>query len=114
MSNVKCKKCDKSSVPRLWHYGGSVFTYMKTQHICPFCGVCMYESGGGISGMGKVILLLLFLFMTIVLLAIFEDWLKFHNFGFLSNLFGSIANIGFMFLILYLLFKFVKRMFTGR
>jgi hypothetical protein len=22
-------------------------TYMKTQHVCPFCGIVMYETGGG-------------------------------------------------------------------
>lgn len=22
-------------------------SYMRTQHVCPFCGIVMYETGGG-------------------------------------------------------------------
>lgn len=35
-------------VPRLWHYGGGALTYTKVQHLCAFCGVVMYETGGGV------------------------------------------------------------------
>lgn len=44
---VRCPGCGRSVVPRLWHYGGGALTYVKRQHLCPFCGAVMYESGGG-------------------------------------------------------------------
>lgn len=45
---ISCPRCGRRVVPRLWHYGGGALLYMRTQHLCPFCGVVMYESGGGI------------------------------------------------------------------
>ncbi len=45
---IACPRCARRTVPRLWHYGGGTFSYMRTQRLCPFCGVEMYESGGGI------------------------------------------------------------------
>lgn len=52
MDKVECPGCHRHCVPRLWHYspflGGSL-RYMKTQHLCPFCGTVMYESGGEIN-----------------------------------------------------------------
>lgn len=45
---IACASCGRRIVPRLWHYGGGRLSYMKTQHLCPFCGVVMYESGGGV------------------------------------------------------------------
>ena len=47
-SRVTCQGCGRPVVPRLWHYGGGRLTYMTTQHLCPFCGVVMYETGGGV------------------------------------------------------------------
>lgn len=47
-NNIECPRCGRRVVPRLWHYGGSALSYMKIQHLCPFCGVAMYESGGGV------------------------------------------------------------------
>lgn len=46
--HIACTACGRRIVPRLWHYGGGSLTYMKTQHLCPFCGVVLYETGGGI------------------------------------------------------------------
>lgn len=45
---IQCPKCARQVVPRLWHYGGGRLMYMPTQHLCPFCGVVMYETGGGV------------------------------------------------------------------
>lgn len=45
---IACTACGRRIVPRLWHYGGGSFTYMRTQHLCPFCGVVLYETGGGV------------------------------------------------------------------
>jgi ribosomal protein S27E len=47
-SRVACSGCGRSIVPRLWHYGGGRLTYVKRQHLCPFCGAVLYESGGGL------------------------------------------------------------------
>ena len=45
---IECPRCGRRVVPRLWHYGGGLLSYVKVQHLCPFCGVAMYESGGGV------------------------------------------------------------------
>jgi ribosomal protein S27E len=52
---VSCPKCSKKSVPRLWHRG-AIFTKMKTDHLCPYCGVAMYTTGGGLSIISKLFL----------------------------------------------------------
>ncbi len=61
MSYVKCNRCDKTCVPRLWNYSPLLshlwiipLRYMKSQHLCPFCGACMYESGGEFTFIGKI------------------------------------------------------------
>jgi hypothetical protein len=46
-TTVHCK-CGANVIPRLWHRYGNVFSYTLTEHICPICGVVMYETGGGI------------------------------------------------------------------
>jgi hypothetical protein len=56
MTGIDCNNCGRNVVPRLWHYERPFFegaAYMRTQHICPFCGVCMYETGGELNGLGK-------------------------------------------------------------
>lgn len=57
--NIVCPSCNSRCVPRLWHYNPSFagFRYMKTQHLCPFCGVAMYETGGQLRPFGKIALL---------------------------------------------------------
>lgn len=42
---VTCPSCGRGVIPRLWHKRVA-FSYMRTEHICPFCGVCMYQTGG--------------------------------------------------------------------
>lgn len=61
MDKVQCDHCGKCSVPRLWSYRpflSDIFIipmrYLRTQHICPFCGVCMYETGGELTLAGKI------------------------------------------------------------
>lgn len=39
--------CGAKVIPRLWYVYGNVFSHTLTQHICPICGVVMYETGGG-------------------------------------------------------------------
>jgi DNA-directed RNA polymerase subunit RPC12/RpoP len=43
---IKCQNCGRTVVPRLWLTGGDFLTYKTTQHLCPYCGVVMYETGG--------------------------------------------------------------------
>jgi predicted RNA-binding Zn-ribbon protein involved in translation (DUF1610 family) len=43
---VECPGCGRAVVPRLWLTGGDFLTYKTTQHLCPYCGVVMYETGG--------------------------------------------------------------------
>jgi hypothetical protein len=33
-------------LPRLWLIGGDFLKYKTTQHLYPYCGVVMYETGG--------------------------------------------------------------------
>ena len=47
---ITCNHCHKSTTPRLWHIKGNFFRRKKIQHICPFCGQTMYETGGGVGG----------------------------------------------------------------
>ena len=57
MRGIECSNCGERVIPRLWFYeppflgGGG---YMRTQHICCYCGVCMYETGGGLNPVGKL------------------------------------------------------------
>ncbi len=64
-------------VPRLWHYGGGLLTHLRTQHLCPFCGSVLYETGGGIKP-GCLVLLLSPLLLTALalLMSISTDWLR--------------------------------------
>ena len=56
MRGIECNNCGERVIPRLWFYepgflgGGG---YMRTQHICCYCGVAMYETGGGLNPLGK-------------------------------------------------------------
>lgn len=70
---VQCDKCGKRCVPRLWHNrGGSDWISLmfndSIEHICPFCGVLMYTSGGGVSWVGKATLcgVPVFLFLLVI------------------------------------------------
>ncbi len=45
-TTVTCA-CGAKVIPRLWHVYGNLFSNTLTQHICPICGMVMYETGGG-------------------------------------------------------------------
>lgn len=50
---VDCEKCNNSVAPRLWHEDDNNVLFNRSiQHICPICGVTMYNSGGGLSLIG--------------------------------------------------------------
>jgi len=50
---ITCKSCGSNVVPKLWSYGGGFFKYSTMQHICPFCGNVLYETGGQSKGILK-------------------------------------------------------------
>lgn len=73
-NRVTCQGCGRSVVPRLWHYGGGKFTYLTTQHMCPFCGVVMYETGGGVRrGCLQALALFSIVFVTLCLLLLLSQ-----------------------------------------
>jgi DNA-directed RNA polymerase subunit RPC12/RpoP len=43
---VECPNCKRVVMPRLWLTGSDFLKYKTTQHLCPYCGVVMYETGG--------------------------------------------------------------------
>jgi len=64
---IECPNCQRAVIPRLWLTGGDYVTYMTTQHLCPFCGVVMYETGGGIK---RVPLILTIVAIPLIVLAL--------------------------------------------
>ncbi len=54
----KNRKCAKLIVPRLWHERHTIFTKGKTQHLRPFCGLLQYRSGGAVSILRWIVLIL--------------------------------------------------------
>jgi ribosomal protein S27E len=70
---IACTGCGRRIVPRLWHYGGGRLTHMRTQHMCPFCGAVLYETGGGLRRgclVGLAVFALLFVILTIFIVSI--------------------------------------------
>lgn len=58
---VQCPECRRAVVPRLWFTGErNPIAYRKAQHICPYCGVVMYQTGGGVNWPAVAILLVVF------------------------------------------------------
>lgn len=53
MSKIKCPSCSRNVVPRLWHVRKPL-SYMRTYHLCPFCGVSMYQTGGQLLPIVKI------------------------------------------------------------
>lgn len=66
IQKVHCPSCEKHVHPRLWHYGGSDYTNIKTQHLCPHCGYSLYQTGGGFNVYSKIILLIFSFIMMFV------------------------------------------------
>lgn len=46
--HIECPRCGRAIVPRLNFYDGTPVIFNRVQHICPFCGAVLFESGGGI------------------------------------------------------------------
>lgn len=71
---VECPGCRRSVTPRLWLTGGDVLTYMTTQHLCPYCGVVMYETGGGYKRVPTIIAVV-FVCLVLVASALAVGWI---------------------------------------
>lgn len=75
MDKIQCNSCGKNVVPKLWHYEPALsrffipLRYNKTQHLCSFCGACMYETGGQVTL--AVRLVFIALVVPLVLLTLF-------------------------------------------
>lgn len=63
-------------VPRLWHYGGGALSYAKIQHLCPFCGTVMYETGGGVKlgCLAPLLILPLLAGLLFILITFMQAW----------------------------------------
>jgi ribosomal protein S27E len=58
---VRCPECSRAVVPRLLFKGErNPIAYRKAEHICPYCGAIMYETGGGMNWWAVLILLIVF------------------------------------------------------
>ena len=65
---VKCTGCSNEITPRLWHqHVGSWIFERKSEHICPVCGITMYETGGGFSVLGYIAMSFALLLLVLVI-----------------------------------------------
>lgn len=105
MDTIECPYCHKNSTPHLWHYRPfpGPARYTKTQHICRFCGVVMYESGGGIRPIGWIYALFLLILLTPIAALV-------PGGAALSAVFG-LLQLGLMLFVGYLLVRFIIRKF---
>ena len=69
---VRCPECGRSAVPRLLLKGErNPIAYRKAEHLCPYSGVVMYETGGGMNWPAVLILLAVFGICALVLVITF-------------------------------------------
>ena len=45
---IECRNCGRSVVPQLWADPRNGLEHPRFLHLCPFCGVVLRESGGGV------------------------------------------------------------------
>lgn len=108
MSHVDCPQCHRQCVPRLWHYSpfwGGAIRYSKIQHLCPFCGCCMYETGGSITLMGWVWLYFGNSALSILLIMLMPR---------LGPVLAEVMSIALTGLIGYKIYQYLKGKFFGR
>lgn len=69
---VRCPNCGRDVVPRLLLKGErNPIAYRKAEHICPYCGAVMYESGGGVNWWAVTILAVVFAACALALVMLF-------------------------------------------
>lgn len=47
-NHVQCPNCHQSIVPQLWVDARNSLEHPRVVHLCPFCGVTLRETGGGL------------------------------------------------------------------
>ena len=67
---IQCPRCGRQVIPRLWHVRKRL-SHMMTQHLCPFCGAVMYETGGEPRWGCIVAILILVFFLTLPAILVF-------------------------------------------
>jgi hypothetical protein len=70
---VQCRHCGRAVVPRLWLTGGDFLTYKTTQHLCPYCGVVMYETGGAYKR-GQTTIAVVFVCVLLIVTLLLAGW----------------------------------------
>ena len=68
---IQCPECKRAVVQRQCLTGEmNPIAYRKTQHICPYCGVIMYQTGGGVNWTALVVLMIVFGACALVILTL--------------------------------------------
>lgn len=71
---LRCPECSRSVVPRLLFKGGrNPIAFRKAEHLCPYCGAVMYETGGGVNWWAVLVLLIVFAACALVLTMTFTS-----------------------------------------
>jgi hypothetical protein len=78
----------------------SAFRYLAIQHICPFCGVVMYESGGQITPLGWVAAIIL---ACVVVIGLGAELRRSTDLFHIVGIIGSTLFWG------YIIFRIVRR-----
>ena len=99
---VSCKSCNNSVTPKLWHHNTrSKIKERLNEHICPVCGVTMYQTGGGFTLLGKALFFVLVVPLAFILLLNLLAY-PFAAVGFgktVSQSLGFLAFVGLMYFL---------------
>lgn len=106
MDKTQCPHCERNCVPKLWHYRPAfgALRYMATQHLCPFCGGVMYQSGGQLTLFGWLVVVAA---STIFGIGFIAQLFKSQD---ITEVFIGLGSLVFWGFIVYLLYK----RFSGR
>lgn len=69
LKQVKCNNCQRNVEPKPWYYGGSDYTVVNVDLLCPFCGYRIVKTGGGFNNFAKTIL---FVFIVSLIFVIYN------------------------------------------
>ncbi len=69
LKQVKCGGCGRSVEPKPWYYGGSDYTTVAVDLMCPFCAHVIVKTGGGFNKFAKTILIV---FSTALVLVMYK------------------------------------------
>lgn len=46
---IQCHNCNHAVVPQLWVDARNGLEHPRVKHLCPFCGITLKETGGGMN-----------------------------------------------------------------